>query len=92
MAKIIPKVSGMDWIVEKFTQVQMEPDEFTADIIAKKTKTTKSSVRHRLQRMKAEGELTSRKILQNGQWINIYRKAPARVVSLLDVNNHNSEI
>jgi len=92
MAKSIPKVSGMDWIVEKFTQVQMEPDEFTPDMIVKKTKKTKSSVRHRLQRMTAEGELTSRKILHNGQWINIYRKAPSRVVSQLDVNNHNSEI
>jgi len=75
MAKSIPKVSGMDWIVEKFTQVQMEPDEFTADMVAQKTKTTKSSARHRLKRMMDEGELTSRKILQDGQWINIYRKA-----------------
>jgi response regulator of citrate/malate metabolism len=75
MAKSIPKVSGMDWIVEKFTQVQMEPDEFTANMVAQKTKTTRSSARHRLIRMAEAGELTSRKILQDGQWINIYRKA-----------------
>jgi response regulator of citrate/malate metabolism len=75
MAKSIPKVSGMDWIVEKFTQVQMEPDEFTANMVAQKTKTTRASARHRLKRMTDEGELTSRKILQDGQWINIYRKA-----------------
>jgi response regulator of citrate/malate metabolism len=75
MAKSIPKVSGMDWIVEKLTQVQMEPDEFTANMVAQKTKTTRESARHRLKRMMDEGELTSRKILQDGKWINIYRKA-----------------
>jgi CTP-dependent riboflavin kinase len=75
MAKSIPKVSGMDWIVEKLTQVQMEPDEFTANMVAQKTGKTRESARHRLKRMMDEGELTSRKILQDGQWINIYRKA-----------------
>ncbi len=75
MAKSIPKVNGMDWIVEKLTQVQMEPDEFTINMVAEKTGKTKASARHKLLRMAEAGELTSRKILQDGQWINIYRKA-----------------
>jgi CTP-dependent riboflavin kinase len=75
MAKSIPKVSGMDWIVEKLNQVQMESDEFTINMVAEKTGKTRASARHKLIRMAEAGELTSRKILQDGQWINIYRKA-----------------
>jgi hypothetical protein len=29
MAKSIPKVTGMDWILEQFNQTEMSPDEFT---------------------------------------------------------------
>jgi len=36
MAKSIPKVSGMDWIVNQFNQETIEPDEFTLEMIMKR--------------------------------------------------------
>ena len=74
MAKSIPKVSGMDWIVENFSQDIIEPDEFTAEMIMKKTNSTRSTVRHRLRRMCESGELTNRKILLNGTNVNVYKR------------------
>ena len=75
MAKSIPKVSGMDWVVERFSQKKIEPDEFTAEMISKETKATRSSVHHRLTRMRDSGELTSRKISLNGTTVNVYKRA-----------------
>jgi maltodextrin utilization protein YvdJ len=75
MAKSIPKVSGMDWIVEQLSQQEIEPDEFTAEMISNETKATRSSVHHRLTRMRESGELTSRKISLNGTTINVYKRA-----------------
>ena len=74
MAKSIPKVSGMDWIVEQFSQDPIEPDEFTAEMIMKKTNSTRSTVRHRLKRMCESGELTYRKVLLNGTKVNAYKR------------------
>jgi response regulator of citrate/malate metabolism len=74
MAKSIPKVSGMDWIVERLSQQDMEPDEFTAEIVMEKIKASRSSTRHRLKRMCESGELTSRKLLLNGQFVNVYKR------------------
>ena len=75
MAKSIPKVSGMDWIVEQLSQQEIEPDEFTAEMVANETKATRSSVHHRLKRMRDIGELTSRKILLNGTTVSVYKRA-----------------
>lgn len=75
MAKSIPKVSGMDWIIEKLSQQAIEPDEFTAEMVANETKVSRSSVHHRLKRMRDIGELTSRKISLNGTTINVYKRA-----------------
>jgi GTP-sensing pleiotropic transcriptional regulator CodY len=75
MAKSIPKVSGMDWIVEQLSQQEIEPDEFTAEMISNKTKATRSSVHHRLKRMRESGELTSRKISLNGTTVSVYKRA-----------------
>jgi response regulator of citrate/malate metabolism len=74
MAKSIPKVSGMDWIVEQLSQQTLEPDEFTMEMVMKKTKTTRSTVRHRLRRMCENGELTYRKVLLNGTNANVYKR------------------
>lgn len=75
MAKSIPKVSGMDWIVERLSQQELEPDEFTTEMAMKKTKITRSQARHRLARMCESGELTKRKILLDGQHVNVYKQA-----------------
>ena len=75
MAKSIPKVSGMDWIIEKLSQQAIEPDEFTAEMVANETKVSRSSVHHRLKRMRDIGELTSRKILLNGTTVSVYKRA-----------------
>ena len=74
MAKSIPKVSGMDWIVNNFNQSEIEPDEFTARMIADKTKTSLTAVRCKLQRMFNNGEITSRKIVENGHYTNAYKR------------------
>jgi len=74
MAKSIPKVSGMDWIVERFSQDPIEPDEFTTEMIMEKTNSTRSIIRHRLRRMCESGELTNRKILLNGTNVNVYKR------------------
>jgi response regulator of citrate/malate metabolism len=75
MAKSIPKVSGMDWIVDQFSQETIEPDEFTTEMVMKKTNSTRSTARHRLRRMYESGELTNRKILLDGKNVNVYKRA-----------------
>ena len=75
MAKSIPKVSGMDWIVEQFSQDELEPDEFTAQMVKEKTGQTDGAVRCRLMRMYDAGKLTKRKITLNGVNVNVYRRA-----------------
>jgi Trm5-related predicted tRNA methylase len=75
MAKSIPKVSGMDWIVEQLNQKEIEPDEFTIEMVMEKAKTTRESTRHRLKRMCERGELTKRKITLNGVIVNVYKRA-----------------
>ena len=75
MAKSIPKVSGMDWIVDQFSQETIEPDEFTTEMVMKKTNSTRSTVRHRLRSMYESGELTNRKILLDGRNVNVYKRA-----------------
>lgn len=74
MAKSIPKVSGMDWIVEQLSQQAIEPNEFTLEMLMEKTKGTRSSIRHRLKRMCESGELTKRKILLNRNFTNVYKR------------------
>ena len=75
MAKSIPKVSGMDWVVEQFSQDKLEPDEFTAEMVKERTKATESAVRCRLARMCDAGELTKRKVTLNGVIVNAYKRA-----------------
>jgi predicted RNA-binding protein with PUA domain len=74
MAKSIPKVSGMDWIVDNFSQSAIEPDEFTARMVADKAKTSLASVRCKLERMFNAGEVTRRKIVEDGHQINAYKR------------------
>ena len=75
MAKSIPKVSGMDWIVEQFSQGKLEPDEFTAQMVKEKTGQTDSAVRCRLSRLYDAGKLTKRKVTLNGVIVNSYKVA-----------------
>jgi len=74
MAKSIPKVSGMDWIVENLNESILEPDEFTARMVADKAKTSLAAIRCKLQRMFDAGEVTRRKILEDGHQINAYKR------------------
>lgn len=74
MAKSIPKVSGMDWVIDNLKQSPLEEDEFTIEMVAKKLKESVNPVRHRLQRMFENGEVTRRKILQGGCYVNAYKR------------------
>ena len=74
MAKSIPKVSGMDWIVDNLSQSSLEADEFTIKMVVEKSKKTSSSVRCKLQRMFETGEVTRRKVLEDGHYVNAYKK------------------
>lgn len=74
MAKSIPKVNGMDWIVEQFNQDKLEPDEFTEKMVREKTGLTNSAIRNRLGRMCDTGELTKRKIKLDRVIVNVYRR------------------
>ena len=74
MAKSIPKVSGMDWIVENLNESTLQPDEFTARMVADKAKTSLAAIRCKLQRMFDAGEVTRRKILEDGHQINAYKR------------------
>jgi homospermidine synthase len=74
MAKSIPKVSGMDWIVENLNESILQPDEFTARMVADKAKTSLAAVRCKLQRMFDAGKVTRRKILEDGHLINAYKR------------------
>jgi hypothetical protein len=75
MAKSIPQVKGMDWIVQKFDQQKMEPDEFTVKMVADKTGAGFNSVSKSLQRMRDSGELTCRKLTIKGAVTNVYKRA-----------------
>jgi hypothetical protein len=77
MAKSIPKVSGMDWVLEHITQPKLEPDEFTVQMIVDKSGATDDSIRGKLQRMRKRGELTSRKIVLDGTPTNAYKRVEA---------------
>ena len=74
MAKSIPKVSGMDWIVNNLSQSSLEADEFTIKMVVEKSKKTSASVRCKLQRMFETGEVTRRKVLEDGHYVNAYKK------------------
>ena len=74
MAKSIPKVSGMDWIVDNLSQSSLEADEFTIKMVVEKSKKTSSSVRCKLQRMFETGKVTRRKVLEDGHYVNAYKK------------------
>jgi hypothetical protein len=74
MAKSIPKVTGMDWILEQFNQTEMSPDEFTVEMIVAKLGGPHHPVRNRMKRMHEKGELTCRKILIKGRYVNVYKK------------------
>ena len=73
MAKSIPKVNGMDWIIQNFSQ-SLEPDEFTVQMVVDKSGVSDDAVRGRLQRMRKRGELTSRKIILDGTPTNVYKR------------------
>jgi len=74
MAKSIPKVSGMDWVIDNLKQSPLEEDEFTAEMVTEKLKASANSIRHRLQRMFENGEVTRRKILHGGRYVNAYKR------------------
>ena len=74
MAKSIPKVTGMDWILEQFNQIEMSPDEFTVEMIVAKLGNHYHPVRNRMKRMHEKGELTCRKLLIKGRYVNVYKK------------------
>lgn len=74
MAKSIPKVSGMDWIVEQLNQQSLSPDEFTVKMVVDKSGASDDSVRSKLQRMRKRGELTSRKLILDGTLTNVYKR------------------
>ena len=75
MAKIIPKVSGMDWIVDQFKEVKPDDDEFSTEMVAEKLSQKLSVVHCMMQRKLAKGEITKRKLLVNGRHVNYYRRA-----------------
>ena len=75
MAKSIPKVSGMDWIIEQFQQVEMHPDEFPVEMVVEKMGSPYHPVRNRVKRMHEKGELTCRKMLIKGRYVNVYKQA-----------------
>lgn len=74
MAKNIPKVSGMDWIVDQFKEVTPAPDEFSTQMVAEKTNQKVGIVHCMIQRKLAKGEVTKRKILVNGRHVNYYKR------------------
>ncbi len=74
MAKIIPKVSGMDWIVDQFKEVKPDDDEFSTEMVAEKLGQKISVVHCMIQRKLAKGELTKRKLLVNGRHVNYYKR------------------
>jgi hypothetical protein len=74
MAKSIPKMSGMDWIIEQFQQVEMHPDEFTVEMVIEKTGKPYHSIRNKIKRMHEKKELTCRKMLIKGRHVNVYKQ------------------
>ena len=65
----------MDWIVDNLSQSSLEADEFTIKMVVEKSKKTSASVRCKLQRMFENGEVTRRKVLEDGHYVNAYKRA-----------------
>jgi hypothetical protein len=74
MAKSIPKVSGMDWIIEQLNRVEIRPDEFTVEMVVEKTGKPYHPIRNRMKRMHEKKELTCRKVLIKGRYVNVYKQ------------------
>jgi hypothetical protein len=74
MAKSIPKVKSMDWIVENFTQSSLQPDEFTAKMVVENSGAPLSSVRTKLKGMLKKGDITIRQIPMDGNITNVYKR------------------
>lgn len=75
MAKNIPKVSGMDWIIDQFKEVKPDPDEFSTKMVAEKLNLKTAVVNCMMQRKLARGEITKRTIFVNGRHLNFYKQA-----------------
>jgi hypothetical protein len=77
MAKRIEQKGGLEWFLEKTTQEPIRPDEFTVRQAFERAGagSTVAQMRCKLARMEHSKEITSRKVLMDGKWINVYRKA-----------------
>jgi hypothetical protein len=74
MAKSIPKVDGMDWILENFSQPLIHPDEFTAKMVVDSSGASLTSVRTKLKKMVKNGDITIRQISMDGNITNVYKR------------------
>jgi hypothetical protein len=76
MSKKIGTISGLEWALEQLTEKPIQPDEFTAKMLFEgQTNRTIAGCRSLLQRQSESGLLTSRKILINGAYERVYKKA-----------------
>lgn len=75
MAKSIPKVKGMDAILARIGNSEIQPDEFTAQMVSEKSNKPINAIRGMLSRMRSNGDFTVRKITINGAPTNVYKAA-----------------
>lgn len=67
---------ALAWLVAESEAHVLRPGEFTVEMAREKLggSVTGQALRHRFASMVASGELTSRKVLVKGKWVNAWKR------------------
>ena len=68
-------LTGLEWAIAQTIDEPQQADEFTAEEYARVGKFDITQSRNRLERMAGKGQLSKRKVLIDGRWTNLFRKA-----------------
>jgi hypothetical protein len=68
-------LTDLDWAVQQAPKSAREPGEFTAtEFFLAGGAPTDGAARSRLRRMRLDGRLTGRQVLENGKWTTVFRR------------------
>jgi hypothetical protein len=68
-------LTDLDWAVQQAPKSKREPGEFTAtDFFRAGGAPSDAAARSRLRRMRLDGQLTSRQVLEAGKWTTVFRR------------------
>jgi predicted transcriptional regulator len=68
-------LTGLEWAIAQTVEPPKQPDEFTAEELAKASDGNLNAARSNLARMFEKGLVTKRSVRHAGKRTNLYRKA-----------------